>query len=61
MFSVFSVVQSLDLRNLPVLGFGRGSGDNARPRFPGRFAMQRIESLQDIYPVFRELFKKKLA
>jgi hypothetical protein len=25
------------------------------------FAMQRIETLQDIYPVFRELFKKKLA
>lgn len=25
------------------------------------FAMQRIEGLQDIYPVFRELFKKKLA
>lgn len=25
------------------------------------FAMQRIESLQDIYPVFRELFKKKLV
>ena len=25
------------------------------------FAMQRIETLQDIYPVFRELFRKKLA
>ena len=25
------------------------------------FAMQRIEELPDIYPVFRELFKKKLA
>ena len=25
------------------------------------FAMQRIEELTDIYPVFRELFKKKLA
>jgi hypothetical protein len=25
------------------------------------FAMQRIESLTDIYPVFRELFKKKLV
>jgi uncharacterized sporulation protein YeaH/YhbH (DUF444 family) len=25
------------------------------------FAMQRIEGLPDIYPVFRELFKKKLA
>ncbi|MCE1242209.1 YeaH/YhbH family protein [Oryzomicrobium sp.] len=31
------------------------------PRFPGRFAMQRIEGLEDIYPVFRELFRKKLA
>lgn len=28
--------------------------------FPN-FAMQRIEGLTDIYPVFRELFKKKLA
>ena len=27
----------------------------------GRFAMQRIEGLPDIYPVFRELFQKKLA
>jgi hypothetical protein len=27
----------------------------------GNFAMQRIEGLPDIYPVFRELFKKKLA
>ena len=26
-----------------------------------RFAMQRIQGLPDIYPVFRELFKKKLA
>lgn len=25
------------------------------------FALQRIEGLQDIYPVFRELFRKKLA
>ena len=25
------------------------------------FAMQRIEGITDIYPVFRELFKKKLA
>jgi uncharacterized sporulation protein YeaH/YhbH (DUF444 family) len=25
------------------------------------FAMQHIEGLPDIYPVFRELFKKKLA
>jgi uncharacterized protein len=25
------------------------------------FAMQHIEGLQDIYPVFRELFKKRLA
>ena len=28
---------------------------------PGRFAMQHIEKLEDIYPVFRELFRKKLA
>ncbi|BBP03161.1 UPF0229 protein [Sulfuriferula plumbiphila] len=26
-----------------------------------RFAMQRIHSLEDIYPVFRELFRKKVA
>jgi uncharacterized sporulation protein YeaH/YhbH (DUF444 family) len=26
---------------------------------PDRFAMQRIEALSDIYPVFRELFKKR--
>jgi len=26
-----------------------------------RFAMQRILSLEDIYPVFRELFRKKVA
>jgi uncharacterized sporulation protein YeaH/YhbH (DUF444 family) len=26
---------------------------------PGRFAMQRIASVADIYPVFRELFKRK--
>lgn len=26
---------------------------------PDRFAMQRIEALADIYPVFRELFKKR--
>ena len=25
------------------------------------FAMQRIEALADIYPVFRELFKKETA
>jgi uncharacterized sporulation protein YeaH/YhbH (DUF444 family) len=28
---------------------------------PDRFAMQRITGLPDIYPVFRELFQKKLA
>ncbi|HEX5393655.1 MAG TPA: YeaH/YhbH family protein [Rhodocyclaceae bacterium] len=28
---------------------------------PGHFAMQRITGLPDIYPVFRELFQKKLA
>lgn len=27
--------------------------------WPGRFAMQRIGSLPDIYPVFRELFRKR--
>jgi len=26
---------------------------------PGRFAMQRIAGLADIYPVFRELFRKR--
>lgn len=28
-------------------------------RHPGHFAMQRIGSLSDIYPVFRELFRKR--
>ncbi len=28
---------------------------------PERFAMQRIKGLPDIYPVFRDLFRKKLA
>jgi len=28
---------------------------------PGHFAMQRIAGAGDIYPVFRELFRKKLA
>jgi uncharacterized sporulation protein YeaH/YhbH (DUF444 family) len=28
---------------------------------PGRFAMQQIGSPEDIYPVFRELFRKSLA
>jgi hypothetical protein len=27
----------------------------------GNFALQRIEGLEDIYPVFRELFRKRLA
>ncbi len=27
--------------------------------FPGRFAMQRIATVKDIYPVFRELFRKR--
>ncbi|CAG0958664.1 partial hypothetical protein, partial [Anaerolineae bacterium] len=31
------------------------------PYWPDRFAMQRIETLADIYPVFRELFRKKTA
>ena len=28
---------------------------------PGVFAMQRIAAITDIYPVFRELFRKRLA
>lgn len=28
---------------------------------PGQFAMQRIGSVKDIYPVFRELFRKRAA
>jgi uncharacterized sporulation protein YeaH/YhbH (DUF444 family) len=28
-------------------------------KFPGRFAMQRIANVADIYPVFRELFKRR--
>jgi hypothetical protein len=31
------------------------------PGYHENFAMQRIEELEDIYPVFRELFSKKLA
>ena len=30
-------------------------------RHPGLFAMQRIAAVADIYPVFRELFRKRLA
>jgi uncharacterized sporulation protein YeaH/YhbH (DUF444 family) len=30
-------------------------------RWPGRFAMQRIAGLTDIYPVFHELFRKQLV
>jgi len=30
-------------------------------RHPGLFAMQRIADVADIYPVFRELFRKRLA
>lgn len=29
--------------------------------YPQQFAMQRIRGLEDIYPVFRELFRKKVA
>ncbi|MDP2882211.1 MAG: YeaH/YhbH family protein [Azonexus sp.] len=29
--------------------------------YPGLFAMQRITAVSDIYPVFRELFRKRLA
>jgi hypothetical protein len=35
--------------------------EKARAWHKDRFAMQRIEDVQDIYPVFRELFRKKLA
>jgi uncharacterized sporulation protein YeaH/YhbH (DUF444 family) len=35
--------------------------DKVRGVHAGRFAMQRISGLSDIYPVFRELFQKKLA
>jgi len=35
--------------------------EKIQPYFAERFAMQRIEDQKDIYPVFRELFKKKLA
>ena len=28
-------------------------------KHPGRFAMQRISTVADIYPVFRELFKRR--
>lgn len=27
-------------------------------KFPGRFAMGKVKDVKDIYPVFRELFKK---
>ncbi|WP_009522432.1 YeaH/YhbH family protein [Imbroritus primus] len=35
--------------------------EQLRDQFKGRFAMQQIRDLTDIYPVFRELFRKKLA
>jgi hypothetical protein len=35
--------------------------EKLRGTHAGRFAMQRISGLPDIYPVFRELFQKKLA
>ena len=35
--------------------------EKVRHAMPDRFAMQRINALPDIYPVFRELFQKKLA
>lgn len=34
--------------------------EQVQDAFPGRFAMQRIAAVSDIYPVFRELFKRKL-
>ncbi len=33
--------------------------EKLQTRHPGHFAMQRIGSLHDIYPVFRELFRKR--
>ncbi len=35
--------------------------EKVRAANPARFAMQRITGLPDIYPVFRELFRKQLA
>ncbi len=35
--------------------------DKVRAAHPERFAMQQIKGLPDIYPVFRDLFQKKLA
>ena len=35
--------------------------EKLRGSHAGRFAMQRISGLPDIYPVFRELFQKKLT
>ena len=35
--------------------------EKVRATYPRRFAMQQIADLPDIYPVFRELFQKKLA
>jgi uncharacterized sporulation protein YeaH/YhbH (DUF444 family) len=32
-----------------------------RAQHPDRFALQRIQDVEDIYPVFRELFRKKVA
>lgn len=32
-----------------------------RSQYPHRFALQRILGLEDIYPVFRELFRKKVT
>jgi hypothetical protein len=35
--------------------------EDVAKRHPDRFAMQQIESLQDIYPVFHRLFEKKAS
>ncbi|HQR03036.1 MAG: YeaH/YhbH family protein [Proteobacteria bacterium] len=35
--------------------------ERVRSAYPDRFAMQRILALPDIYPVFRELFRRKLV
>jgi len=35
--------------------------EEVKAEFPGKFALQHIIGVQDIYPVFRELFHKKVA
>jgi uncharacterized sporulation protein YeaH/YhbH (DUF444 family) len=38
-----------------------GEYEEVAAKWPGRFAMQRISGLPDIYPVFHELFRKQLV